>query len=125
MEFLPQDYESMTVGTTFRRISFFAWSIAVVRMVMRKELTTATQNKPHADHDQKRGHAGRDDDEIVGVLTQTDKHCKRRILAGEDEVLKTFETEQDRLDTLREWFGIIFRDVERSGVLMTVVHLPH
>lgn len=132
MEFLPQDYESMTVGTTYRRNSFFAWSVAVARMVMRREVRVAevprtkVDNPPsgrrgEVDGGEKTGEVG--DDEIIGVLTLTDTECKRRILGGEPEVMKTFEKEQDRLDALKMYFGIGFSEAEKTGVLGTVVGL--
>ena len=133
MEFLPQDYESMTVGTTYRRNSFFAWSVAVARMVMRREVRSAEVPRTKIDDlpfrergevdggDVKAGEVG--DDEIIGVLTLTDKECKRRVFGGEPEVMKTFEKEQDRLDALKMYFGIGFSDAEKAGVFGTVVGL--
>lgn len=106
IEFIPQDFESMTAGTTFRRSSFFAYSIAMCRMIMAKEV----------------GMADTDDDEIVGVLTLTDKECKRKI-RGHTEVLGSFEQERDRLEALKKWFGIEFGETERKGVMGTAVHL--
>ncbi|MCJ1387745.1 N-terminal acetyltransferase [Xylographa bjoerkii] len=106
-EFLPQDFEAMTVGTTYRRNSFFAYSIAMCRMVMAGEV----------------GVTDVEGDEIVGVITLTDRECKRRV-RGRTEVLKVFETEGERLEALRRWFGIEFGEAERRGVRGTAVGLP-
>ena len=105
-EFLPQDFEAMTVGTTFKRNSFFAYSIAMCRMVMAKEV----------------GITDVDEDEIVGIITLSERECKRRI-RSKGEVLSVFKEEADRLEALRRWFGIEFGESERKGIKGTVVGL--
>ena len=122
-EFLPQDFEAMTVGTTFRRNSFFAYSIAMCRMVMASEVaathgTAAPANQEVGGSEQ--AEAG--SDEIVGVITMTERECKRRV-RGATEVLGTFEKEDQRADALKRWFGIEFSEGERRGVAGTVVGL--
>ena len=106
-EFLSPDFEAMTAATTFRRNSFFAFKIAVCRMVMAREV----------------GVEGVPGDEIVGVLTLTERECKRRV-GGTVEVLGVFEREGQRLEALRRWFGIEFGEAEREGVRGTAVGLP-
>ncbi|MCJ1432268.1 N-terminal acetyltransferase [Xylographa pallens] len=106
-EFLPPDFAAMTAGTTFRRNSFFAFRIAACRMVMAREV----------------GVQGVRGDEIVGVLTLTERECKRTV-GGRVEVLGVFEREGERLEALRRWFGIEFGEAEREGVRGTAVGLP-
>ncbi|MCJ1315679.1 N-terminal acetyltransferase [Xylographa vitiligo] len=103
-EFLRADFDAMTVGTTFRRNSFFTFRIAVCRMVMAREV-------------------GGEGDAIVGVLTLTERECRRRV-GGRTEVLGVFEREGERLEALRRWFGIEFGEAERRGVRGTAVGLP-
>jgi hypothetical protein len=38
LEYIPQDYEAMTINTTYRRSMFFNYRIAVARMVMAYEI---------------------------------------------------------------------------------------
>lgn len=129
LEFIPADYESLTVASTFRRNSFFNYTIAAVRMIMAHEVPLISANVREGSHvraqferfvERGSSQANTDADEIVGVMVLTTTECKCTI-NGEKIVLKTFEKEEDRLEALRIYFGIEFSESERTGVSESVV----
>ncbi|KAL8939911.1 MAG: hypothetical protein Q9216_003100 [Gyalolechia sp. 2 TL-2023] len=96
-EFLPQDYEMMNFWTSQSRRSLFTYTIMIAKMVMEE---------------------GR----LVGTLTMRDAVAKRRV---GNEVLetKTCGSEKERLEVLREWFGIRLTEEEEKGIRGTVAEL--
>ncbi|KAL2351588.1 arylamine N-acetyltransferase 1 [Cryomyces antarcticus] len=105
-EFIPQDFESMTVSTSFRRNSFFSFSIAMCRMIMAGEV----------------GDSSVEEDELIGTVMLTTKEAKVRIRGKVVEQVE-FESEADRLNALRKYFGIGFGEVEKNNVKGTAVTL--
>lgn len=97
-EFLPLDYEMMNFWTSQNRRSFFTYKIVVMKMILRNE-------------------------EIVGALTLVGAEVKRKV-RGETEHLRTCKTEAERLEALREVFGITLGREEREGIRGMVTALP-
>ncbi|PNS20523.1 hypothetical protein CAC42_5973 [Sphaceloma murrayae] len=58
------------------------------------------------------GHEGM---QVVGKVMMVDGLVKRN-LGGNTELLRSCETEQDRVDVLKEYFGITLTDVQRGGI---------
>ena len=56
-----------------------------------------------------------DGQEIQGQYTMFGSQVKRRI-HGQTEVLKTMESEDDRVQALAKWFGICLREDEAQGI---------
>ncbi|KAL8719671.1 MAG: hypothetical protein Q9225_003346 [Loekoesia sp. 1 TL-2023] len=97
VEFLPQDYEMMNFWTSQNRCSFFTYSIVMAKMVM-------------------------EDGKLVGTVTMKDVEAKKR-MGSEVVDTRTCKSEQDRLQVLREWFGIRLTEEEQRGIRGTVTEL--
>jgi arylamine N-acetyltransferase len=130
LEFIPADFESLTVASAFRRNSFFNYTIAAARMIMAHEVPLISANFSGNSHVRAalERSAGRSvpqtdthgDDGIVGVMALTTTECKCTI-NGYKITLKTFEHEEDRLEALRTYFGIEFSESEKAGVYESAV----
>jgi hypothetical protein len=99
LEFLPFDYEIMKNGTTFNRKSWFTWRIVCVRTVLDEA-----------------------NEEVVGTIILVNNTLKRRI-KGKTQHLAMFSCEADRLEALKEWFGIEMTEDERLGIKGMVTDL--
>ncbi|KAL8939570.1 MAG: hypothetical protein Q9211_002682 [Gyalolechia sp. 1 TL-2023] len=96
-EFLPEDYEMMNFWTSQSRRSLFTYSILVAKMVMEE---------------------GR----LVGTVTMKDAEAKKRV-GNEVAETRTCKSEGERLQVLREWFGIRLTEEEERGIRGTVTEL--
>lgn len=97
LEFLPQDYEVMNLMTSTNRKSFFTYRVMCVKTIL-------------------------EDEEVVGTLILFENEIKRQV-KGQTEILMTCETEQQRVEGLKKWFGISLTDDEQQGILGTVTQL--
>ncbi|KAI4129771.1 MAG: hypothetical protein LQ338_002081 [Usnochroma carphineum] len=96
-EFLPQDYELMNFWTSQNRRSFFTYSIMMAKMIM-------------------------EDGRLVGAVTMKDAEAKKRI--GKEVVeTRVCKSEQERLQVMREWFGIRLTQEEERAIRGTVAEL--
>ena len=96
-EFLPQDYEMMNFWTSQNRKSFFTYAILMAKLVM-------------------------EEGKLVGTVTMRDAVAKRRV--GDEAVeMRTCKTEEERLEVLRDWFGIRLTLEEERGIRGTVTEL--
>ncbi|KAM3072365.1 hypothetical protein ACMFMG_009174 [Clarireedia jacksonii] len=98
LEFLPTDYEVMKGGTTFNRNSWFTWRIVVTRTVLD------------------------DSENVVGTVILVNNFLKRRI-KGKTEHIATFTCEAERVEALKEWFGIELTEDELCGIKGMVTDL--
>lgn len=101
LEFLPQDYEIMKLSS-FSRTSWFTYRVVCVQTIL--EETSDGQ------------------EDVVGVLILSDRTLKRRI-RGKSEQVAVFTNEKERLDALKEWFGIELLEEERLGIRGMVTDL--
>ena len=99
LEFLPQDYELMSFWTSRSRKVWFTYKIVVVLMVLENE-------------------------EVVGILGLVGGEVKKTY-KGDAVVLKTCRTEEERVDTLKEYFSIDLSEDDRRGIRGLVTELPH
>lgn len=95
-EFLPQDYEMMSWFTSTSPRSFFTYVVLCMKMLM-------------------------DDDgeKIIGDVSMTGNRVRKTMgpmVGGEKELLKELNTEQDRVDALKEIFGVELTPEERDGI---------
>ena len=91
-EFLPQDYEMMSWFTSTNKKVFFTYSVLCSKML----LDEAEEN-------------------IVGNIMLFNDGVTKNIGANR-EVLRELKTEQDRVDALRELFGVELTEEEKGGV---------
>ena len=94
MEFFERDFEMMNYWTSTSKKTIFTQRVICNRMV-----------------------EGKDGGGIVGTL-MLGREMKRRV-GRESEVLKEFESEDDRVSALVEHFGIVLNEVEREGIRRT------
>lgn len=125
VEFTPRDFQTQSIASSYRRDSFFNWTIAAARMILADEVPTILSAVPErtpynsaSPEPQRQDCTG--DDDIVGVMTLTTTECKC-LIRGVSTTLRTFKDEDDRLDALKMYFGIEFSDEERMGLSGTVV----
>ena len=97
LEFLPQDYEIMNFQTSQSRNSWFTYRIAVVKMNL-------------------------EEGEVVGTLMLVGADVKRR-KRGETEHVMTCANETERVEALKEWFGIRLGEDEKAGIKGMVTEL--
>ncbi|KAL9594917.1 MAG: hypothetical protein Q9179_005187 [Wetmoreana sp. 5 TL-2023] len=97
VEFLPQDYEMMNFWTSQSRKSFFTYATMLAKMVMEE---------------------GR----LVGTVTMKDAEAKKR-MGNEVVETRTCRNERERLEVLREWFGIRLTQEEEKGIRGMVTEL--
>lgn len=97
LEFLPRDYEMMNFWTSRSPSSWFTYRIVTVRMDM--------ENK-----------------QVVGTVALSDGELKRRV-GGVTEHFAVYETEDERVEALKTWFGIELGQDERAGIKGLVTEL--
>jgi arylamine N-acetyltransferase len=89
-EFLPQDYEVMSWFTSTNSNSFFTRNVTATKMIMEQE-------------------------KIVGSVTLF-KETIRESVGAERKVIRECTTEDERIDSLREIYGIKLSNEEREGI---------
>jgi len=100
IEFLPQDFEVINWYVNMNIRSWFTHKILVVRMVLDTEKQL-----------------------IIGDVTLFERTLVKRI-HGQVEVEIECRSEQQRVDLLRTWFGIILTDSEQKAIISTVSQIP-
>ncbi|KAI4201519.1 MAG: hypothetical protein LQ346_002155 [Caloplaca aetnensis] len=98
-EFLPQDYELMNFWTSQNRRSFFTYSILMAKMLMSDE--------------------GR----LIGAVTLSDGREAKKRIGNEVVERRVCRSEQERLQLLKDWFGIVLTEEEERGIKGTVTEL--
>ena len=91
-EFLPQDYEIMSWFTSTNPRSFFTRYVTSTKMM--------TDEAGEA---------------IIGNVTLFEGTV-RETVGSDRKVVKECTTEKERLEALKEWFGIEFTDEEKNGI---------
>jgi arylamine N-acetyltransferase len=96
-EFLPQDFEVMNYYTSTSQLaSFQTRTVLAVRFL--------------------RGEAEKEEEEgIVGKLMLVNGEVKRN-MGGKTSIIKICETEEERVEALREYFAITLTEEEKLGV---------
>ncbi|KAI9885362.1 MAG: hypothetical protein M1823_002833 [Watsoniomyces obsoletus] len=90
LEFLPADFSNMNYVTSTRRTSLFTWMVMCTRTIV-------------------------EGDEAVGVRTLANGDVKER-RNGEVRTIMTCENEAQRVEALKEWFGISLTEEEQRGI---------
>jgi arylamine N-acetyltransferase len=92
VEFLPQDYMLMSHFTSTHRMSFFTYKIIVAKFLLDET-----------------------GDEIVGTLVLFGNSAHKRV-QGVKEHLAIFEKEEDRIQALKQYFGIELSESQKAGI---------
>ena len=98
-EFLPQDYEMMSWFTSTNRKCFFTYTLVCTKMVLDENENVKEGELP----------------DIVGDVSMINDGVRRNV-GKERQVLRECKTEQDRIDALREIFGVELTEEEIQGV---------
>ncbi|KAF2666033.1 cysteine proteinase [Microthyrium microscopicum] len=96
-EFLPQDFVSMNYRTMTDPTSWFTYTLIMARVFL------------------KEGANG--EKEAEGTLTLVGDTVTQRIGAGESKVVVKCESEQDRVDALKKYFGIVLNQEGVKGIV--------
>jgi arylamine N-acetyltransferase len=99
VEFLPEDFEIMNYATYSRKTSWFTYRLVCTKAILHEKTG-----------------------ELEGCLIMNGASFKKRI-GDHEEVLAICETEDERLEGLRKWFGIKFGEDEKEGIRNTVTSL--
>lgn len=96
-EFLPQDFEIMNYYTSTRQggTNFQTRTVLVVRFL--------------------RGEAEEEEQGILGKLILVNGEVKRN-MGGKTSIIKVCETEEERIEALREYFAITLTEEEKLSV---------
>ncbi len=100
LEFLPQDFEGMSFKTSQSRKSWFTYRLVLTHILLDEEERPA------------------------GTMTLASSEVKRRV-EGRSKVLASCRTEEDRVNALKEHFGIELRDDEKRGIHGMVTELTY
>ena len=91
-EFLPQDYEMMSWFTSTNKKCFFTYSVVCTKMLLDEA-----------------------EEKIVGDVTLFNDGVRKNV-GAQRETVREMKTEQDRVDALREMFGVELTEEERTGM---------
>jgi arylamine N-acetyltransferase len=92
LEFFPEDYEVMNLSTMTLPQSFFTQTVLCVKTLL--DATTG---------------------ELEGVLILHQHEVKKRI-KGEVCIVEKFTSEEQRVQALARWFGIVLTEEEKRGI---------
>lgn len=98
LEFLQQDFEVMSFFVNNSPQSWFTTTVVAVRMML-------------------------ENDEIVGKMMLWGPDVKQNT-GGRTRLLKTCETEAERIEVLEKEFGLVLDREEREGIRATGFALP-
>ncbi|KAK6440637.1 hypothetical protein LTR95_003144 [Oleoguttula sp. CCFEE 5521] len=95
VEFLPGDYEVMNLHTSTSPTSFFTYTVLCTKCMLDE-------------------HGA----EIIGTTVLFGKSVYKQVKGVKGEPT-TFETESDRVNALKEWFGITLNTEQQAGIIGT------
>jgi hypothetical protein len=115
LEFLPQDYAVMSYYVNNSPQSWLTTTVVVVRMLL--------DHEQREDHKQVSNEEQPEDVVAVGKEMLSGAELKRN-MGGRTQLVKTCATEQERVDVLRDIFGLVLTEEERMGITGSVAALP-
>lgn len=115
LEFTPEDVEAMNFEPWLDKQAFFTHKVVAVRFATSKEIDGA-------DGPGSPGEDAFDDGEIDSSITINQNTLKWR-RHGEKLVSITFETDQQRVDALRKYFGITLTEQDCEGIENTAAQI--
>jgi hypothetical protein len=115
IEFLPQDYAVMSYYVNNSPQSWLTTTVVAVRIVL--------DHEQREDHKQVSNEEQPEDVVVVGKEMLSGAELKRN-MGGRTQLVKTCTTEQERVDVLRDIFGLVLTEEERMGITGSVAALP-
>lgn len=115
LEFLPQDYAVMSYYVNNSPQSWLTTTVVAVKMVLDQE--QREDRKLFSNEEQP------EDVVVVGKEMLSGAELKRN-MGGRTQLVKTCATEQERVDVLRDIFGLVLTEEERMGITGSVAALP-
>jgi hypothetical protein len=115
LEFLPQDYAVMSYYVNNSPQSWLTTTVVAVRIVL--------DHEQREDHKQVSNEEQPEDVVVVGKEMLSGAELKRN-MGGRTQLVKTCTTEQERVDVLRDIFGLVLTEEERMGITGSVAALP-
>jgi arylamine N-acetyltransferase len=115
LEFLPQDYAVMSYYVNNSPQSWFTTAVVAVKMLLGHE--HREEPKQSSSEEQP------DDVVVVGKEMLSGAELKRN-MGGRTQLVKMCATEQERVDVLRDIFGLVLTEEERIGITGSVAALP-
>jgi arylamine N-acetyltransferase len=107
LEFLPQDYAVMSYYVNNSPQSWFTTTVVAVKMLLDDE--QCEDDKQTLYEEQTR--------EVVVVGKEMLCGAElRRNMGGKTELVKTCAIEQERVEVLRDVFGLVLTEEERTGI---------
>ena len=100
VEFFKEDFEVMNLSTS--TTSIFVGLVCCVRTILGDEVPESA--------------ATGDAETTVGQMILNGSTVKRRT-GGVTEVLRVCETEEQRIEAMEKWFGLVLTDEEREGIM--------
>jgi nitrous oxide reductase accessory protein NosL len=114
LEFLPQDYAVMSYYVNNSPQSWFTTTVVAVKMLLNNE-----QRKD----DQQPSNGEQTKEVVVGKEMLCGAELMRN-MGSKTQLVKTCATEQERVDVLRDVFGLVLTEEERMGIMGSVTALP-
>jgi hypothetical protein len=115
LEFLPQDYAVMSYYVNNSPQSWLTTTVVAVKMLLDHE--QREDRKQFSNEEQP------EDVVVVGKEMLSGAELKRN-MGGRTQLVKTCATEQERVDVLRDIFGLVLTEEERMGITRSVAALP-
>lgn len=115
LEFLPQDYAVMSYYVNNSPQSWLTTTVVAVKMLLDHE--QREDRKQFSNEEQP------EDVIVVGKEMLSGAELKRN-MGGRTQLVKTCATEQERVDVLRDIFGLVLTEEERMGITGSVAALP-
>lgn len=115
LEFLPQDYAVMSYYVNNSPQSWLTTTVVAVKMLLDHE--QREDRKQFSNEEQP------EDVIVVGKEMLSGAELKRN-MGGRTQLVKMCATEQERVDVLRDIFGLVLPEEERMGITGSVAALP-
>ena len=111
-EWFEEDFVANNFKTSRSLGSWFTWMFVMTRMILGGDKAAGRIDGGEKKvNGEKEGEA-----EVVGSVTIFGANLTRRLSGGQSEVLRELKSEEERVEALKEWFGIELADEEREGI---------
>jgi arylamine N-acetyltransferase len=98
VEWLPQDFHAMNLQLSADPTSWTTYTVLLTKLLVKE-------------------------DEIEGMLTMFNTFVQRRVGGGEAELLAIVTSEAERVEALKNYFGIVLSEEQISGITGRVTEI--